>query len=363
VTDDFFDEQEEQSAVKTAIVAKYIRAWSTIMIDRAKARRVGYVDFYSGPGRFEDGSPSTPLLVLQEAITSDRLRGKLVTIFNDQDAKFIERLQGEVAQLPGVRGLGHQPQFINGPVDEYYVEHFRSQHTIPILSFIDPWGYKGLTRNLVEAVVKDFGSEAIFFFNYSRINAAINNELVEPHVNAIFGDTRLSRLRDSLRNQLPSYRESLLMRELGAVFEEIGARYLIPFRFQRERGTHYICFVSKHVRGYSIMKEIMANLGIKDVDGVPKFEFLPTKDVQQLGFALDIDRPILQLPATLLDRFRGRSLRIQDLIDEHNVGTPFIKPNYKKVLLEMEASGMITCTPSVRKSGTLADHVVVTFPN
>jgi len=363
MTNAFFDEQEEQSAVKTAIVVKYFKPWATIMTQVAKRPRIGYVDFYAGPGRFRDGTKSTPLLILEQAIGSAVFRSRLVTVFNDQNPNFVARLEDEVAALPGVQTLTFKPEFLNRPVDEYYAQYFQAQQTIPLLSFIDPWGYKGLTRQLIEALVKDFGSEAVFFFNYSRINAAINNNLVEPHVSAIFGDERLLRLLAMLRDRLPAERESLLMKELGSVFEEIGAPYLIPFRFQREHGRHYICFVSKHKRGYSIMKDIMANLGIKDGDGVPKFEYMPTRTTVQLGFELDTDRPILDLPRTLLEKFKGRSLRFQDVVDEHNVGTPFIEPNYRKVLLELEAQGVVNCFPANRKPGTLAKHVLISFPS
>ncbi len=335
------------------------------MIQKARVERVGYIDFYCGPGRFDDGSKSTPLLLLEQVIASPVLRSRLITTFNDENPIFTARLQYEIDQLPGVETLRFKPQIIQHPVDDYYAEYFAGRRTIPLLSFLDPWGYKGLTRQLIESLVKDFGSEAIFFFNYSRINAAITNNLVEPHIQAIFGEERLARLRSRLPSYDPSARESILMRELGEVFEEIGARFLIPFRFQREHGrSHYICFVSKHPRGYSIMKDIMAGLGIKDADGVPRFEYLPARDAVQLGFDLDIDRPILKLPQSLMSRFRGRTISVGQIVDEHNVGTPFVKPNYKRVLIEMELSRVVTCDRSAaeRRPGTIADTVLVSFP-
>jgi hypothetical protein len=120
--------------------------------------------------------------------------------------------------------------------------------------------------------------------------------------------------------------------------------------------------VSKHPLGYSIMKDIMANRGVVDEDGVPLFEYMPKSAGTQLAF--ERDRPIEALPADLLSRFAGRTLTKKEVYDEHNVGTPFIKRNYKTVLMEMEERRQIQCEPDrdSRRANTLADRVLISFP-
>ena len=59
----FFDESTEQSQVKSRIVAKYFWAWAQVM--KKQANRIGYIDLYAGPGLYQDGSRSTPILVLE----------------------------------------------------------------------------------------------------------------------------------------------------------------------------------------------------------------------------------------------------------------------------------------------------------
>ncbi|MED3783013.1 hypothetical protein P4533_01185, partial [Geobacillus stearothermophilus] len=61
---EFFVSPREQSKVKTAILTKYFGAWSKIMIPRSKSGRVAYIDLFSGPGKFETGEHSTPLIIL-----------------------------------------------------------------------------------------------------------------------------------------------------------------------------------------------------------------------------------------------------------------------------------------------------------
>lgn len=90
VAQTFFDEQRDQSLVKAAIVAKYFDAWSRVMIANAakgiSITRLAYIDLFAGPGRYKDGSKSTPLMVLEKALADDALSRLLVPMFNDADA-------------------------------------------------------------------------------------------------------------------------------------------------------------------------------------------------------------------------------------------------------------------------------------
>jgi len=362
VADSFFDEPDEQSLVKAEIVVSYFEAWSRIMAKHAQ--RIGYFDFYAGPGRYKTGQKSTPLLILERAIASSDLASRLVTVFNDANPRHTSTLESEINGVPGIGRLKYKPRVVTGEVDDELAKHFEEIQTIPALSFIDPWGYRGLSLRLIRAVIKDWGCEVVFFFNYNRINMGISNDLVEPHMEALLGQERLARLRTAIASLDPDHREARVLRGMGQALEEMGAPYLIPFRFRRRGGrvSHYICFVSKHPLGYSIMKEIMANRGVVDEDGVPKFEYVPRSAGTQLAF--DQERPIQVLPAELLRTFASETLRMDEIYGRHNVGTPFIKRNYKTVLIEMEGAGQISCDPDLnsRKAGTCADHVRVSFP-
>ena len=362
MTQSFFDEPEDQSLVKAEIVVSYFEAWSRIMAKRAE--RIGYFDFYAGPGRYGTGQKSTPLLILERAVASDDLARRLVPIFNDANPAYTKSLEDEINALPGIDRLKHKPRVYTGQVDDELAAHFEEIHTIPALSFIDPWGYKGLSLRLIRSVIKDWGCEAVFFFNYNRINMGIANDLVEPHMQALLGEERLSRLRTEIAPLDPEGREASVRRALGEALEEMGAPYLIPFSFHRRGGrvSHYICFVSKHPLGYAIMKKIMASRGVVDEDEVPSFEYMPRSGGTQLAF--DRERPIVALPAQLLKTFARETLSVHEIYDRHNVGTPFIKRNYKRVLIDMEKAGQVTCDPGIksRRPNTIADRVLVSFP-
>ena len=110
----FFDESREQSQVKSAIVAKYFMAWARVIIGsqnknrRRNEHKIAYVDLFAGPGRYSDGTTSTPLLVLDQAIRDEVLRHRLVTIFNDKDGNNTNSLSEAIDLLPDADTLKAQ---------------------------------------------------------------------------------------------------------------------------------------------------------------------------------------------------------------------------------------------------------------
>jgi three-Cys-motif partner protein len=362
MTNLFYDEQEEHSRVKADIVASYFAVWATVM--SSIADQIGYLDLYAGRGRYRSGEPSTPLLVLQQALDSSRLRGRLVAAFNDSDTESIKLLKGEVARLDGTDNLRHPPSYRVGRVSDDYIPLITEFQKRPTLTFLDPWGYQGLSRALIRETFQGFGCEVVFFFNYARIRAAIENNVVEPHMQAIFTAQRLDLLRREMVALPTRERELCVMIALAESIEELG-RVLppIPFRFARQGGqsSRYIVFVTKHLKGYEIMKEVMASRGVKDQDGVPKFAFLPASKGHQLSFTED--RPLLQLGRALLDEFGGRRLTVEELIADHTVGRPFIPSNYKTVLLQLESAGAVQCErPARARKNMMGNKTLLTFP-
>ena len=367
MTNNFFDESREQSLVKSAIVSKYFWAWAKVMISQVKPTvgKIAYIDLFAGPGRFEDGTKSTPLLVLERAISDSDLRKMLVTIFNDKDENYSRSLERAIKKLPGIDKLKYQPQVMNQEVGTELVKMFKQMRFIPTLFFVDPWGYKGLSLQLVNAVVKDWGCECIFFFNYNRINMGLNNTLVEEHMNALFGETLANQLRTRLQEMSVQDRELTIVEELCNVLNPEHTRYVLPFRFKDKRGSrtsHHLIFVTKHFRGYDIMKGIMANQSSKQEQGVATFEYNPAD--KRFSLLFELQQPLDQLESMLLRDFAGCRISFKELYETHSVGKPYIARNYKEVLKKLEESGIITANKpgKKRRRGTFADDVIIAFP-
>ena len=369
----FFDEQKEQSLIKARIVEKYFWVWAKVVIPTVKKSasepRISYIDLFAGAGRYKDGSKSTPVKVLETAIADPDMRNMLVSIFNDADTENVNSLQQAIDLIPGIENLKYPPQILNHEVGDNVVKTFQERRLVPTLFFVDPWGYKGLSLQLINSVVKDWGCDCIFFFNYNRINMGLGNDAVKEHMNALFGQARADQVRETLKTLSPQERELSVVESICEALKEMGGQYVLPFRFRHEIGnrtSHHLIFVSKHVKGYEIMKEIMAKESSEQMQGVPSFEYNPATLQQPLLF--ELTRPLDELESMLLDKFSGRSMTMKEVYDQHHVGKPYISKNYKTALGNLEAQNKIFADPPANKRRkmrgevTFADSVKVVFP-
>jgi three-Cys-motif partner protein len=296
------------------------------------------------------------------------IRDRLVTLFNDKDENNSRSLEEVITNIPGIESLKYAPQIDNNEVGEEIVKRFEKMSLVPSLFFVDPWGYKGLSLRLVNSVLKDWGCDCIFFFNYNRINMGLNNPLVEEHMNALFGPNKAATIRNELIGLTPSQRELLIIERLCEAIKSYGSRYTLPFRFKDSKGkrtSHHLIFVSKHFRGYEIMKDIMARESSNHTEGVPSFEYNPADFLPKQSLLFQLSRPFEDLKNMLLSAYAGKTVSMIDVYKEHNIDTPYVSKNYKDALKELELERKISARKpdgSKRRAGTFANSVLATFP-
>lgn len=361
----FFERQTEQSAIKARIVQKYFAAWAKIMISAARKRgggKIAYIDLFSGPGRYEDGKPSTPILILEKAINDPLIGDSLVAIFNESRKNRFDALRNEIIELPDVDKLKHKPIVNYIQIGEDVEEYFSRTKLIPTFTFIDPFGYKGVTSNLIKGVTKDWGCDCIFFFNYSRINAGISNLLVANLINDLFGEDRADQLRSKVIASDASVRQEMILEEMSqALREDVGTEFVLPFCFNGQRIIYHLIFVTKNFKGYEVMKEIMTNESSTKDQGVASFSY--SKADESMPFLFEMLRPLDDLEDLLLIEYAGKTLTTQKIYREHSVGRPYILRNYKYILRKLEEEGKISVVdPEGKRGRGFPERLVVTFP-
>ena len=368
----FFEESKDQSLVKSRIVEKYFSAWSKVIIPTVKkhgSNKIGYIDLFAGPGRYKNGSKSTPLLILESAANDSDLSNMLVTIFNDKDCVNTDSLKQVISDIPGIERLKYKPIVMTNEVGDEIVARIENMKSMPTLFFIDPWGYKGLSLRLINAVMKDWGCDCIFFFNYNRINMGLNNPFVKDHMNALFGQERAECLRLQLQSMGPYEREMTIVEEMSQALKDMGGYYILPFGFKNDKGSrtsHHLFFVSKNFKGYEIMKDIMARESSDSTQGVASFQYNLAS--QRWPILFELSRPLDDLEEMLLEEYAGLTLTMQQIYEQHNIGKPYIKRNYKDVLIKMEATGKIVADPPASKrrpykgQTSFSDTTRVIFP-
>ncbi|UYZ62034.1 three-Cys-motif partner protein TcmP [Hymenobacter weizhouensis] len=394
-TEDFFDEQTERSLVKSTIVAKYLYVWAKIIIPQVKNRAhppkfAAYVDLFAGQGRYSNGQESTPLLVLRRAIEEADLQQHLQIVFNERDPKSYEKLKNEVNAFPGVDTIRHKPFFMNeqvgtGKIEQLFTRTDRPRP--PMLVFVDPWGYNGLTIDLLTSILKLWACEVIIFFNYQRINPALSNSVFIENMALLFGEQRASTLRDELsriteetkgKNRSAKREEAIIEAVEQALKERMAPHlsadesvYTVDYRFRDPkhgtRTTHHLIFATTNAHGFLKMKEVMAGESKKPSDSIGLFEYSPTKATDPLPQLqlFQPERPIDVLAEKLLAFFAGCTLSTKDIIYRHHTTGKYIGKNYKDALKLLEDQGRIVAFPakSVRPQGTFGDQVQVSFVN
>jgi three-Cys-motif partner protein len=379
--DDFFDEQLPGSKLKSKIVSSYFWRWASVM--KRRSQRVGYLDFFCGQGQYEDGSDSTPVLILKAAKDDPELSQKLVTIFNDKVHSNVDKLEGIVTSLRRISTLKYKPIFKKDIVGSDIVAEMRKTELIPSLIFIDPFGYKGLSLDLIASVIKDWGCDCIFFFNYNRINAALSNPVMVENVSDVFGEETATKLKREIKSMNPQQREHHILKYFENELKKVKGEFSIKFKFyqkQKNKTSHYLYFVSKHELGYKLMKDIMAGCCSRK-GGIPTYEYRPDETFEKKqdtisgaiqtdlfgGIPVDEDSGIRTLAKELSKVFQGRQVNITTVFQEHNIGTPYIEECYKKALLYLEKEGKVVCEPSFSKRRlhkgmpTLGESVTIKF--
>lgn len=361
-----FGKQREQSAIKTEIVTKYFDAWATILANQSP--KLGYIDLYAGPGIFDDGSESTPIIILKKVISSPSLRKKIVFYLNDKELENCQKLQRNISLIDGISTLSFAPHISNEEITYETPEKF-DYPKIPCFCFLDPAGYNGLSLKLLEVFGKDYGSDLIFFFNYNDINRALSNPRVIANMEHLFGKKHYNLLLNKLGNQTGQNRESIIVNEMSEAIHGIGLKYALPFRFKfegKERTSHYIIFASKNITAFNIMKDIMFNIGEKDYNGIGQFEFIPSCDKAssiQLSIIDLFNIPFEDFKKDLCNRYSGQILTMKALYNIDSPNTRFISKQYKKALTELELEERIKCDKpfSKRRKGTFSDNTIINF--
>jgi three-Cys-motif partner protein len=374
MSDDFWKYKTELSRVKIQIVLEYFMAWSGIMTSvlknkPANQRKIGYVDLFAGPGKYGEGDEaekSTPMLILDYILRKPDIYQTIQLEFNDANSESIAKLKENINSISGIESLRYKPVFTNFEINEQTVDDFYGRPATPTLFFLDPWGYKGLSLELFNVLLKGWGCDCIFFFNYNRIRAAIDNAKVDSIINALFGEKRANHLRMKTNDLKSEESELQIVNELAQALKDIGGTYVLPFRFRDENGnrtSHHLILVSKHFRAYERMKEIMAELSSSKEQGVASFEYNQARERQP--FLYSFSRPLDDLKDVILNYFAGRTITVRKIYEEHSVNTPYLENHYKEILKELELEKKITIIAGEGKKRInrgLAGHLIVTFP-
>lgn len=366
----FFAEQSAHSRVKADIVYKYVLGWAAIVLNPKYnvAGEAAYIDLFSGPGSYDDGARSTPLLITEQVLKKSQLRGGLRMFFNDINPSLTNSLKQEIGALPQIGDLRYTPHFTSEPTSIALIDSFRLSRETPQFYFLDQFGWADITPPIVRHIFLNRKCDCAFFFRTPRVIAAVTNPNSEQTMTSLFGAPRLEALRVSFKER-PREKEAIILESLKATMKDAGAVHFQPFPFRVCEGNssrQHLIYLGKHSKGLELMKDIMAASSTMHHGGVPVMGF--TDGPQQFGLFTPDPIPVLQ--EELLRIFAGRTISVGEIFEEHHVTSErYILRNYQEALRRLEGSSKVRASPEAAERpkrlgiATMSELVKITFPD
>lgn len=343
----FFEKQTISSRIKANIVSEYFPSYCKIITRKHTPKAVRYIDLFAGPGIYDDGNPSTPILIGKHCEKDLELKNNVKFVFNDN--LYSDILKANFEKVFPPQTFGHKPHFGKGTVGQNpEITNFLIQSThnkdnknnYPSLLFIDPFGYKGIETKVLAEFMKNWGNEIFLFVNTKRIHPALENEKFEPLMHDLFPTTFQRIKADRRFKSTVAERLTLIIDCLGEEYKCLlgGNIYYTAFKFQEEDSeatSHYILHLTKGARGYDLIKTTyndFANVGTV-FDGVNTYTFdakkfeKPSKELFDLG-SMNIDK----LKDELFNSYHGKKISAHDLFEQHQVSGLYSRAHYTEAI-------------------------------
>lgn len=221
---DHFDEFQEHTLLKHAILDTYLGSWANKLLCWGRAGdTVFFVDAFAGAGHDKAGNPGSPLIAARIAVeTQASLRKRPATATAKMRVLAIEKMSGRSRVLaeylkpfdevePGVYRV------LRGTLAEHIDEIVRETAGRPTLYFLDPFGLKGLDSA-----------------TYAKALSGPHNEIF-----ALFADMGASRLHGLVTADSPDVEGQLRALESHpSLFPELDAEAAARIAAAAEEKAH-----------------------------------------------------------------------------------------------------------------------------
>lgn len=351
----FFENQTLSSKVKASIVSEYFPKYCSIIVKKHMPEKIGYLDLFSGPGMYEDGNPSTPILIARNCKKDEMLRNLVWMVFNDN--KYSDRLKenftkefpdGTFAYKPH---FGHSTVGESKEINEFIVKDTRKgrYNEQPSVLFIDPFGYKGIDTAILSQFLSYWGNELFIFINSKRINPALENDKFEEPMRCLFPNSYDKAKIEIRKKRTVSERLQFIIDNLGNEYKALlkSEVYYTAFKFQEEdieTTSHFILHLTKNKRGFDLVKQIyndFANVGTV-FDGVNTYTFDVKKITNPVEELFDTNSENIDaLKNMLLEKYKGRTITSYDLFEEHQQNCLYSRSHYVKALRRLVEEGTV----------------------
>ncbi|HXN62976.1 MAG TPA: three-Cys-motif partner protein TcmP [Acidimicrobiales bacterium] len=330
-------EMKDHTRAKHRVLRSYLDQWIPIMGRQALRTRATIgapprlllADGFAGPGRYVEGEPGSPLIML-DALQSHHDFPNLAGVdfhflFIEQNQERYEALDEELNHIEMSANIhihmvhGHFEDEFGSLVDDI---SGRGGNLIPTFSFIDPFGYSDAPMSLTGRLLEFPRTEALFFLPLSYIARFVGREGQDAALNALFGSDRWEEAI-ALNG---AERSTFLMNLFEEQLQSQGrVKHVISFQLRTTDGQDYrLVFATGHPKGRDAMKKAMWK--VDPVSGTSYTARMETG--QQVLFTPEPDTgPLL---AELRATFKGRWFTIEEAAEATDRTPAFLSDSHLK---------------------------------
>lgn len=357
----FFKKQTDSSRIKASIVSEYFPQYCRIISSRHDPVMFRYIDLFAGPGIYEDGNVSTPIMLARNVEQIPWLKERVQFVFNDLNYcdQLKANFESEFPKGTFPKGVYFRDQEVgvNEKIYSYLEENTMKRdkggkvwNESPSLLFFDPFGYRGMRTETMAKFLKNWGNEVFLFVNSKRINPALENELFEDLMRLWF-PTRYDTLKEEVRKQTTvSARLEFILTSLRDEFISLmgdQSVYCCAFRFQEEDShttSHYILHITKGPKGYELAKSVYNKFANEDLvlNGSNTYTFDPKKCANEVSLFGDTNAAVEALKDQLCEEYKGKTVCAFNLFDEHHKTSKYCREHYTAALRQAVKEDLAT---------------------
>ncbi|MBI5558887.1 MAG: three-Cys-motif partner protein TcmP [Deltaproteobacteria bacterium] len=235
---------DDATQVKLDVFRRYLQEWLPVFPN--KGVEVSIYDFFAGPGKDAAGNLGSSLIIVEElkqfcehhSVTYSNVSARVV--FNDIEEKHIKKLKKHVCEIACGKACC-KFEYSAKPFRESLEQHLMQMraHDTANLVFMDQFGIKEVTPEVVGEMAKCSRTDILFFISSSIINRFIETQEIGGKF-----DISSEALKDKEYTVIHRYLCEHFREKLGGL-----SYYLAPFSIKKGGNIYGIIFGSGHILG------------------------------------------------------------------------------------------------------------------
>lgn len=337
-------EYPEHTEAKHDILGNYLNAWFPIL--SSTNGRVLVLDGFAGRGRYNDGSPGSPIIALERLLKHSfwprMSHREFVFLFIEHDADNVASLHQALADYRAAWEAenGPWPANVKYEVREGtfadnaaeicdYLEQQKSR-LAPTFAFIDPFGWTGMPMELVARLLNHPSCEVFINFMVGFINRFVTHPHQGQNMNELFGLDVDQILADYTGGDRVEHLRDVYIQQLMTV---AGFPYVRWFAMRNHTGNigYYLLHGTREALGVEKMKDAMWKTA-------PGGDYAFSDRLAGMDVLFQPEADLEPLRKALLEQYAGQSgVMVNPPLQEWVIlHTPYRKPHLTQVLREME---------------------------